>query len=265
MSPLHSPKQNRILAALPREDYGRLFAFLEFISMPLGKIIHEPGSLITHAYFPTTSIVAPLYGAENGASVQLSIIGNEGLTGISSLLGSGSTPAGVVVQSAGEGYRVKAGVLKKEFDLRGGLQHLVLRFTQAQITQTAQNAVCNRHHNIEQQLCRFLLMSLDRLPRRQLKMTHEQIAIMLGVRRESVTQAALKLQTIGAIHYSRGHITVLDREELENSVCECYTVINGEYDRLLWNDTPPLPARQDPDRVERNTSRNMKEELRTVN
>ena len=265
MSPLHSPKQNRILAALPREDYGRLFAFLEFISMPLGKIIHEPGSLITHAYFPTTSIVAPLYGAENGASVQLSIIGNEGLTGLSSLLGSGSMPAGVVVQSAGEGYRVKAGVLKKEFDLRGGLQHLVLRFTQAQITQTAQNAVCNRHHNIEQQFCRFLLMSLDRLPGHELQMTHEQIAIMLGVRRESVTQAALKVQTIGAIHYSRGHITVLDREELENSVCECYTVINGEYDRLLWNDTPPLPARQDPDRVERNTSRNMKEELRTVN
>ncbi|BCT67280.1 Crp/Fnr family transcriptional regulator [Nitrosospira sp. NRS527] len=265
MSPLHSPKQNRILAALPREDYGRLFAFLEFISMPLGKIIHEPGSPITHAYFPTTSIVAPLYGVENGASVQLSIIGNEGLTGISSLLGSGSMPAGVVVQSTGEGYRVKAGILKKEFDLRGGLQHLVLRFTQAQITQTAQNAVCNRHHNIEQQLCRFLLMSLDRLPRRQLKMTHEQIAIMLGVRRESVTQAALKLQTIGAIHYSRGHITVLDREELENSVCECYTVVNTEYDRLLWNDTPYFPAQQGLDRVVRNTSRNKEEELRTVN
>jgi CRP-like cAMP-binding protein len=264
MFPLHSPKQNRILAALPREDYGRLFAFLEFISMPLGKIIYEPGSPITHAYFPTTSIVAPLYGVENGASVQLSIIGNEGLTGISSLLGSGSTPAGVVVQSAGEGYRVKAGVLKKEFDLRGRLQHLVLRFTQAQITQTAQNAVCNRHHNIEQQLCRFLLMSLDRLPGHELKMTHEQIAIMLGVRRESVTQAALKLQTIGAIHYSRGHITVVDREELENSVCECYTVVNGEYDRLLWNDTHPFPAR-DLDLVVRNTSQNIKEELRTVN
>ena len=151
--------------------------------------------------------------------------------------------AGVVVQSAGDGYRVKAGVLKKEFDLRGRLQHLVLRFTQAQITQTAQNAVCNRHHNIEQQLCRFLLMSLDRLPGHEVKMTHEQIAIMLGVRRESVTQAALKLQTIGAIHYSRGHITVVDREELENSVCECYTVVNGEYDRLLWNDTHPFPAR----------------------
>ncbi|SEP20784.1 Crp/Fnr family transcriptional regulator [Nitrosovibrio sp. Nv6] len=258
MFPQHSPKQNKILAALPAEDYGRLFAYLEFISLPLGQIIHEPGSSITHAYFPTTSTVAPLYGVENGASVQLSIIGNEGLTGISSLLGSGSTPTGVVVQSAGDGYRIKTSTLKKEFDSRGKLQHLVLRFTQALMTQTAQNAVCNRHHNIEQQLGRFLLMSLDRLAGHDLQMTHEQIAIMLGVRRESVTQAALKLQMIGAIQYSRGHITVMDREELENSVCECYAVVNNEYDRLLSNYSASHPA-QSPAKL------NADEELWSVN
>lgn len=242
MFPSHSPKQNRILAALPAEDYGRLFAYLEFISMPLGQTIYEPGSSITHVYFPTTSTVAPLYSVENGSSVQLSIIGNEGLTGISSLLGGGSMPAGVVVQSEGSGYRVKVNALKKEFDSRGKLQHLILRFTQALMTQTAQNAVCNRHHNIEQQLCRYLLMSLDRLSGDELQMTHEQIAVMLGVRRESVTQAALKLQMIGAIQYSRGHITVVDREELENSVCECYAVVNNEYDRLLWDHSTSDPA-----------------------
>lgn len=250
MFPLHSPKQNRILAALPAEDYGRILPYLELTTMPLGQTIYEPGSSITHVYFPTTSTVAPLYGVENGSSVQLSIIGNEGLTGISSLLGCASTPAGVVVQSDGEGYRVKVNALKREFDARGKLQHLVLRFTQALMTQTAQNAVCNRHHNIEQQLCRFLLMSLDRLSGDKLQMTHEQIAIMLGVRRESVTQAALKLQMIGAIQYSRGHITVIDREELENSVCECYAVVNNEYDRLLWNhsdsDAPRSPAKLHP-------------------
>lgn len=242
MFSLHSPKQNRLLAALPPEDYARLLPYLEFISMPVGQIIYESGAPITHSYFPATSIVAPLYSVENGASVRLSIIGNEGLTGISSLLGGASTPAGIVVQSTGNGYRMKTNALKKEFDLQGKLQHLVLRFTQALMTQTAQNAVCNRHHNIEQQLCRFLLMSLDRLPGDELQMTHEQIAIMLGVRRESVTQAALKLQTIGAIQYSRGHITVMDREELEDSVCECYSVVNDEYDRLLWNHSIGDPA-----------------------
>lgn len=254
MLSLHSPKQNRILAALPAEDYARLLPYLELTSMPLGQIIYEPGSPITHAYFPATSIVAPLYSVENGASVRLSIIGNEGLTGISSLLGGASTPAGVVVQSPGNGYRMKMNALKKEFDLQGKLQHLVLRFTQALMTQTAQNAVCNRHHNIEQQLCRFMLMSLDRLPGDELQMTHEQIAVMLGVRRESVTQAALKLQTIGAIQYSRGHITVMDRQELEDSVCECYPVVNDEYDRLLWN-------RSTFDSVQFATEQNESEEL----
>jgi CRP-like cAMP-binding protein len=238
MFSLQSPKQNRILAALPPEDYARLLPYLELVSMPLGQTIYESRAVINHIYFPTSSIVAPLYAIENGASVRLAIIGNEGLTGIPSLLGGGSMPSGIVVQSAGNGYRIKASRLKKEFDLGGKLQHVILRYTQALITQTSQNAVCNRHHNIEQQLCRFLLMSLDRLPGEEMQMTHEQIAVMLGVRRESVTQAALKLQTIGAIQYSRGHITVLDREELENTVCECYSVVNDEYDRLLWNHNP---------------------------
>ncbi len=233
MFPLHSSKQNRILAALPAEDYARLLPYMEFMFMPLGQVIYEPGASITHLYFPTTSIVAPVYGVENGASVRLAIIGNEGLTGISYLFGGDGMPTGVLVQSAGNGYRVKADVLQKEFDRRGKFQQLVLHYTQALITQTAQNAVCNRHHNIEQQLGRFLLMSLDRLSSNELQMTHEQIAIMLGVRRESVTQAALKLQTVGAIRYSRGHITVVDREELEDSVCECYAVVNKEYHRLL--------------------------------
>ncbi len=244
MLSMHSPKENRILAALPAADYARLLPYLEFTPMPLGQMIHEPGSSITHAYFPTSSIVAPLYSVENGASVRLSVIGNEGLTGISSLLGGASTPAGVVVQNEGHGYRIKTDALKREFDSREKLQHLVLRFTQALMTQTAQNAVCNRHHNIEQQLSRFLLMNLDRSSGDELQLTHEQIASMLGVRRESVTQAALKLQTIGAIQYSRGHIKVLDREELEDSVCECYDVVNDEYDRLLSNYSFPDSVRR---------------------
>ncbi len=238
MFPLQSPKQNRILAALPAEVSGRVLPYLEDIFMPLGHVIYEPGVSISHVYFPATSIVAQVYEVENGASVALAIIGNEGLTGISFLLGDGGTPTGVVVQSAGNAYRIKASVLKNEFDSHGKLKHVVLHYTQALITQTAQNAVCNRHHNIEQQFCRFLLMSLDRLAGNELQMTHEQIAIMLGVRRESVTQAALKLQAIGAIQYSRGHITVVDRDELENSVCECYAAVTKEHDRLLWNCAP---------------------------
>ncbi|MDQ3186260.1 MAG: Crp/Fnr family transcriptional regulator [Pseudomonadota bacterium] len=244
MFPLQSAKQNRILAALPAEEYARLLPYLEFIFMPLGHVIYESGASITHLYFPTTSIVAPVYEVENGASVRLAVIGNEGFAGLSSLLGGDSMPGGVVVQSAGNGYRIRTKVLKNEFDSCGKLQQLVLHYTQALITQTAQNAICNRHHNVEQQLCRFLLMSLDRSSGNELQMTHEQIAIMLGVRRESVTQAALKLQTIGAIRYSRGHITILDREELEDSVCECYAVVNNEYDRLLpYRDlSDPTPA-----------------------
>jgi CRP-like cAMP-binding protein len=258
MFPLQSPKQNQILAALPAEDYARLLPYLESTFMSLGQVIYEPGASINHLYFPTTSIFAPVYGVENGTSVRLAIIGNEGLAGISALLGGGGMPGGVVVQSAGNAYRVKTNILKKEFDSRGKFQRLVLHYTQALITQTAQNAVCNRHHNIEQQLGRFLLMSLDRLSGNELQMTHEQIAIMLGVRRESVTQAALKLQTIGAIRYSRGHINVLDREELEDSVCECYAVVNNEYERLLPHRSLSDPA---PATAKRCVSR----ELWTVN
>lgn len=250
MLSLHSPKQNRILAALRAEEYARLLPFLEFVAMPLGQTIYEPRSTVTHLHFPTTSIVAPIYAVENGASVRLAIIGNEGMTGTSFLLGGGGTPSGIVVQSDGCGYRIKANTLKKEFEAAGSLQQVVLRYTQALLTQTAQNAVCNRHHKIEQQLCRFLLMSLDRLPTEEMRMTHEQIAVMLGVRRESVTQAALKLQTIGAIRYSRGHITVLDREELENAVCECYPVVNDEYDRLLCNHSSAHPGAKQGSRKE---------------
>ena len=228
-----SPKKNRILATLPAGDYMRLRPYLEYVRMPLGKFIHEAATPVTHVYFPATAVVAPLYEVKNGASVQLAVIGNEGFTGVSSLLGGGSSP-GIAVQAAGYGYRIKEKILKIEFELHGALQRLALHFVQALMTQMAQNAVCNRHHNIEQQLCRFLLMSLDRSSGHELQMTHEQIAIMLGVRRESVTQAALKLQTTGAIRYSRGHITVVEREELEDSVCECYSVVNDEYERLLW-------------------------------
>ena len=258
MFSLQSPKQNRILAALPTEDYARLLPYLEFTCMSLGEVVYEPGASINHLYFPATSIVTPVYGMENDTSVRLAIINNEGLTGISTLLGGGGMPGGVVVQRAGNAYRIKANILKKEFELRGKFQRLVLHYTQALITQTAQNAVCNRHHNIEQQLGRFLLMSLDRSSGNELQMTHEQIAIMLGVRRESVTQAALKLQTIGAIRYSRGHITVLDREELEDSVCECYAVVNNEYERLLPHRSLSDPA---PATVKRCVSK----ELWTVN
>jgi hypothetical protein len=228
-----SPKKNRLLAALPAEDYMRLRPYLEHVRMPLGQFIHESTAPVTHVYFPTTAIVAPLYEVKNGTSVQLAIVGSEGFTGISSLLGGGNSP-GIVVQAAGYGYRIKEKILKMEFELQGTLRRLALHFVQALMTQMAQNAVCNRHHNVEKQLCRFLLMSLDRSSGYELQMTHEQIAIMLGVRRESVTQAALKLQTAGAIRYSRGHITVFEREELEKSVCECYSVVNSEYERLLW-------------------------------
>jgi CRP-like cAMP-binding protein len=238
-----SPKKNRLLAALPAEDYMRLRPYLECVRMPLGQFIHEAAAPITHVYFPTTAIVAPLYEVKNGTSVQLAIVGSEGFTGISSLLGGGNSP-GIVVQAAGYGYRIKEKILKIEFELQGTLQRLTLHFVQALMTQMAQNAVCNRHHNVEKQLCRFLLMSLDRSSGEELQMTHEHIAIMLGVRRESVTQAALKLQTAGAIRYSRGHITVFEREELEKSVCECYSVVNSEYERLLWTSSAHRTAVQ---------------------
>ena len=233
MPSTHNPKQNHLLAALPAPDYARLLPDLEPIVMPLGWVVYESGGHMGYVYFPTTSIVSMLYVIESGASAEIAIAGNEGLVGISLFMGGESTPSRAVVQSAGEGYRVKASVLKKEFALGGELQHLALRYTQALITQMAQTAVCNRHHTLDQQLCRWLLLSMDRLPGNELKMTQELIANMLGVRREGVTVAAGDLQAAGLIHYSRGHIIVLDRPGLEQRVCECYAVVKKEFDRLL--------------------------------
>jgi CRP-like cAMP-binding protein len=237
----HTPKQNHLLAALPAEDYARVLPHLELTAMPLGWALYESGGLLGHIYFPTTSIVSLLYVLESGASAEIAITGNEGLVGISLFMGGESTSNRAVVQSAGNGYRLKASILKKEFALGGELQHLALRFTQALITQMAQTAVCNRHHALDQQLCRWLLLSLDRLEGNELAMTQELIANMLGVRREGVTEAAGKLQAAGVIHYSRGHIEVLDRAKLENRVCECYGVVKREMDRLL---PYKLPRRQ---------------------
>src|SRR5512141_2364067 len=233
MASPHSPKQNHILAALPAEDYARLLPDLELIPMPLGWAVYESGGHMNYVYFPTTSIVSLLYVMEDGASAEIAITGNCGLVGISLFMGGESTPSRAVVQSAGNGYRLRASVLKREFERGGPLQHLLLRYTQALITQMAQTAVCNRHHALEQQLCRWLLLSLDRLSGNELLMTQELIANMLGVRREGVTEAAGRLQAEGLIHYSRGHITVLDRAKLEQRVCECYAVVKNEYDRLL--------------------------------
>jgi len=233
MPALHTPKQNHLLAALPAADYARLAPDLELIPMPLGWAVYESGGHMNYVYFPTTCIVSLLYVMESGASAEIAITGNEGLVGISLFMGGESTPSRAVVQSAGNGYRLRASVLKKEFALGGNLQHLALRYTQALITQMAQTAVCNRHHAVDQQLCRWLLLSLDRLESNELVMTQELIANMLGVRREGVTEAAGKLQADGLIHYSRGHIKVLDRAKLEKRVCECYAVVKKEFDRLL--------------------------------
>jgi CRP-like cAMP-binding protein len=238
MASPHNPKQNHLLAALPAVDYARLLPDLELIPMPLGWAVYEPGSEMGYLYFPTTSIVSLLYVMENGSSAEIAITGNEGLVGISLFMGGESTPSRAVVQSAGNGYRLKASILKREFALGGELQHLALRYTQALITQMSQTAVCNRHHALDQQLCRWLLLSLDRLPGDELMMTQELIANMLGVRREGVTEAAGKLQEDGLIKYSRGHITVLDRPKLEKRVCECYAVVKKEIDRLLPYEIP---------------------------
>src|SRR3954468_14284753 len=228
-----APKVNRLLAALPEKNYQALLPFLERVELPLGMALYESGGKQGHVYFPTTSIVSLLYVLENGASAEIAITGNEGLVGIALFMGGETTPSRAVVQSAGEGYRLKAAVLKEAFDRDGQLQLLLLRFTQALITQMTQTAVCNRHHALHQQLCRWLLLSLDRLPGKELVMTQELIANMLGVRREGVTEAAGKLQAEGLIEYSRGRITVLDRDQLEANVCECYSVVKKEYDRLL--------------------------------
>lgn len=226
------PRGNHLLAALSASDWARWLPLLELVELPLGKVIYEPDVVMGHVYFPTTAIVSLLYVMENGASAEIAVTGNEGVVGISLFMGGGSTPSRAVVQSAGYGFRMKASVIKEEFN-RAPVLHLLLRFTQALITQMAQTAVCNRHHTLDQQLCRWLLLSLDRLDGNELVMTQELISNMLGVRREGVTESALKLQKADLISYSRGRITVLDRAGLEKRSCECYAVVKKEYDRLL--------------------------------
>jgi CRP-like cAMP-binding protein len=242
LDPSKTPKDNRLLAALPEGDYEELLPSLEPVPMPLGLSVYESGAAQSYVYFPTSCIVSLLYVLEDGSSAEIAVTGCEGLVGIALFMGGDTTPSRAVVQSAGEGYRLRASVLKKEFERGGPLQVVLLRFTQALITQMAQTAVCNRHHSLEQQLCRWLLLSLDRLPSNELAMTQELIANMLGVRREGVTEAASKLQAEGLIEYRRGHITVLDREHLEARVCECYAVVKREYDRLLPAAAPGLAA-----------------------
>ncbi len=226
------PLQNQLLAALPEAEWQRWQPQLELVDLPLGKVLYESGGQLTHVYFPTTAIVSLLYVMENGASAEIAVVGYEGIVGVSLFMGGESTPSRAVVQSAGTGYRLKAAVIKEEFK-RAPVLHLLLRHTQALITQMAQTAVCNRHHTLDQQLCRWLLLSLDRLDGNRLVMTQELIANMLGVRREGVTEGAINLQKAGIISYARGHITVLDRPALENRTCECYAVVKKEYDRLL--------------------------------
>jgi CRP-like cAMP-binding protein len=227
------PRQNHLLAALPPEDYERVLPHLESYSLELGWAIYESGGEQSHLYFPTNSIVSLLYVMENGASAEIAVVGREGAVGIALFMGGDRTPSRAVVQSAGHAYRIKAKALMVEFDTHHALQHLLLRYTQALITQMAQTAVCNRHHTIEQQLCRWLLLSLDRLNSNNLAMTQDLIANMLGVRREGVTEAAGRLQAAGLIEYSRGKISVLDRPRLEKRACECYAVVKRESDRLL--------------------------------
>jgi CRP-like cAMP-binding protein len=225
--------QNHLLAALPSSVREQWAPQLESVQLPLGEVLYESGGTLSHVYFPTTAIVSLLYVMEDGASAEIAVVGNEGIVGISLFMGGESTPSRAVVQSAGRGLRLKARVLKDEFNRAGPVLHLLLRYTQALITQMAQTAVCNRHHSLDQQLCRWLLLSLDRLQGDELVMTQELIANMLGVRREGVTEGALKLQNAGLIRYARGRITVLNRAGIEKRTCECYAVVKREYDRLL--------------------------------
>ena len=228
-------RKNKLLAALPPMEWQRWEAQLESIALPLGQVLYESGSTLGHVYFPTDAIVSLLYVMENGASAEIAVVGNEGLVGVSLFMGGESTPSRAVVQSAGNGFRLRAQLVKDEFNRSGPVLHLLLRYTQALITQMAQTAVCNRHHSLDQQLCRWLLLSLDRLHDNELVMTQELIANMLGVRREGVTESALKLAQDGLIRYARGRISVLDRPALERRTCECYAVVKREYDRLLPN------------------------------
>lgn len=233
MLSIHNPRQNHLLDALLQTEYDRIASDLEYVEMPLGEVIYESGELLQHVYFPIDSIISMLYVMEDGASAEIAVVGNEGILGISIFMGGETTPSRAVVQSAGYGYKLKAQLLKNEFNRAGPVMRLLLRYTQALITQMSQTAVCNRHHTIEQQLCRWLLLSLDRLASDELSMTQELIANMLGVRREGVTEAAGKLQRAGLIDYRRGKIKVLNRPALEARVCECYQVVKTEFDRLL--------------------------------
>ncbi len=242
MTDLNCPRQNHLIDALPTTVYERLFPLMELVPMPLGEVLYESGDKLRYVYFPTTSIVSMLYVMENGASAEIAVVGNEGIIGVALFMGGGTMPNRAVVLSPGHAYRLRGHLLMQEFDRFGGrrngkLHNLLLRYTQTMITQMAQTAVCNRHHSIDQQLCRWLLICLDRLPGNELTMTQELIANMLGVRREGITEAAGKLQRAGLIDYRRGHITVLDRPGLEVRVCECYQVVKTESDRLLLS--PP--------------------------
>ncbi|WP_205676651.1 Crp/Fnr family transcriptional regulator [Aquitalea aquatilis] len=229
---------NGLLEVLPDTELIHITPFLEKVELPLGKTLYESGHTLSHVYFPVTAIVSLLYVMENGDSAEIAVVGNEGIVGIALFMGGESTPSRAVVQSGGSGYRLPAKIIRQEFDRSLPFMHLLLRYTQALITQMSQTAVCNRHHSLDQQLCRWLLLSLDRLQGNELCMTQELIANMLGVRREGVTNAALNLQREGVISYSRGHIKVLDREALESRTCECYAVVKKEYERLL----PPRRA-----------------------
>jgi len=233
MPQLKSPLQNHLLATLPADVQERLCPHMELVELPLGKVLYESGDTLRYVYFPTNSIVSLLYVMESGASAEISVVGNEGLIGVALFMGGESTTSRAIVQSAGQAYRLLSQRLKDEFNRHGALLHTLLRYTQALITQMAQTAVCNRHHSIDQQLCRWLLLSLDRLEGNELVMTQELIANMLGVRREGVTDSAGRLQRLGVIEYHRGHIQVLNRPKLETLCCECYAVVRKESDRLL--------------------------------
>jgi len=229
----HTPNQNYLLAALPAEVFERLSPHLELISMPLGEVLYESGGQLQHVYFPTTAILSLHYVMENGATAEIAGVGNEGLLGISLFMGGNTTPSRATVQTGGHGYRLSGPLMMEEFNRAGPMMRLMLRYTQALMTQISQTAVCNRHHSVEQQLCRWLLLTLDRLPSSELTMTQELIASMLGVRREGITETAGNLQREGLISYRRGHITVLDRSGLESHTCECYGVVKKEFHRLL--------------------------------
>jgi len=228
-----SPNQNHLLAALPAAEFERLAGHLELVPMLLGEMLYEPGGQLQHAYFPTTAVASLHYVTESGASAESAGVGNEGVVGISLFMGGDTTPSSAVVQTAGHAYRLEGHLLKQEFNRAGLMQRLLLRYTQALITQMSQTAVCNRHHSVEQQLCRWLLMALDRVPARELVMTQELVAGMLGVRREGITEAAGQLQRAGLIRYRRGHLAVLERSGLEARACECYAVVKKELSRLL--------------------------------